>query len=114
MRRLAGLLAACAMVAASLPASAVAEVTPVHVTQRSPFTATVENPCNGENVVLSGQSFADVTIVRTPSGFNISAHQALILQGEGDFGNHYSTSDVTNITFRTDSGLNSTLDANTT
>jgi hypothetical protein len=104
MRRLAALLAACAMVAASLPASAVARATPTHESFSFPFEFSGSNPCSGENVVFSGRFSGEVTTFRDASGgVHFTAHQLLTAQGKGDLGNRYTFSDTLNTSVHFDS-----------
>lgn len=107
MRRLASVLCAvCAIVAAALPAAAVAQATPTHETFSFPYEFTGFNPCSGESIVFSGRFSGAATTVQDPSGaIHFSAHQLLTAQGQGDFGNRYSFSDslATSVTFDSDS-----------
>src|SRR4051794_4653042 len=106
MRRLAALLAACAMVTASLPASAVAQATPAHESFSFPFEFSGWNSCSGENVAFSGRFSGQVTNFQDASGgVHFTAHQLLTAQGQGNLGNRYSFSDTlsTSVHFDSDS-----------
>jgi hypothetical protein len=106
MRRLATLLVACTMVAASSAVPAFAQTTPTHSSFNFPFEFSQTNPCSGEFIQFSGRFSGEVTSF-TDSGGNVhfTAHQLLTAGGLGSFGNRYSFTDTldTSVHFASDS-----------
>ncbi len=85
----------------------------VHTKQDVPFSGTVQNPCNGENVTFSGTEHDDSHVVMDKAG---GAHVQLHINlqdvsGVGDQGNNYQIPLTENIEQNVTVGQETTAEA---